>query len=375
MSRIYLDNAATTPLDKEVIQAMLPFMEQHFGNPSSIHAEGRKAKTAIEEARKTIAKHLNCSIGEIFFTSCGTEANNLAIKGAVKDLEIQRIITSEIEHHCNLHSYDYVKKNFDTEIVYVPLYGDGSINYDILEDLLKSSDKKTMVSLMFANNEIGNLLDINRVSKLCETYHALLHSDTVQAIGHYAIDLTKTKLHFLAGSAHKFHGPKGVGFIYLNNEVRLQPLLDGGSQERNMRGGTENVIGIVGLAKAMDLACREMEQRSSYIQSLKDYLKTQLLSTFEDIQFNGNQEHNLYTVLSVSFPPNAKSETLLMNFDIAGIAVSGGSACNSGAETASHVVSKLDKDPNRRTIRFSFSHFNTKEELNKVIEVLKPIYG
>lgn len=373
MSRIYLDNAATTPIDKQVIEVMLPYMENHFGNPSSIHAEGRKAKTAIEEARKTVAKHLNCSIGEIFFTSCGTEANNMAIKGAVKDLEVQTIITTEIEHHCNLHSYEYVHKNYGTEIKYLPLNGDGTIQYEVLEEWLSKADKKTLVSLMYANNEIGNLLDVNKIAQLCHSYNALFHTDTVQAIGHYPIDLTHTKVHFLAGSAHKFHGPKGIGFIYINNDVRLQPYMDGGSQERNMRGGTENVIGIVGLAKALDLACQEMEQRRIYIQSLKHFLKNQLLTNFHDVQFNGNQEANLYTVLSVSLPENARSETLLMHLDIAGIAVSGGSACNSGAETASHVISKLQNASNRRTIRFSFSHFNTKQELDKVIEVLRSV--
>ena len=371
--RIYLDNTATTPLRPEVIEVMTLSMQQHFGNPSSIHADGRSVKAAIEEARKIVAKHLNASIGEIFFTSGGTESNNMAIKCAVRDLGVRRIISSPIEHHCVLHSLNAVEKQGVT-IEMLNVDERGRVDYDQLEELLAAGPSNTLVSLMHANNEIGTLTDMERISKLCETHGALYHSDTVQTMGHFPMDVSKTKIHFISAGAHKFHGPKGCGFIYINGETQLKPWIDGGSQERNMRGGTENIYGIAGLAKAFDLACRNLEEYRQYIEDLRSYFMKKLVENFEDIQFNGDYDgHYLYTVLSVSFPPSPKSELLLLQLDIEGISASGGSACSSGAETGSHVLTGAGADPNRKTIRFSFSHYNTRQEIDLVIEKLKKI--
>lgn len=371
--RVYFDNAATTPLSEEVINAMLPHMREHFGNPSSIHAEGRKSRAAIEQARKTVANYIGASIGEIFFTSGGTESNNMALKCAVRDLGVQRIITSSIEHHCVLHTVETLEKNYQVTIEHVNVDGQGHVDYEHLEKLLQSSDKKTLVSLMHANNEIGTLLDLERVSLLCQQYGALFHSDTVQTIGHVPIDVSKLKINFLSGAAHKFHGPKGIGFIYINGDNIVKPFIDGGAQERNMRGGTENVYGIIGLAKALELACENMDSYSQHIKGLRQYMKEQLENTFDNIEFNGDLENSLYTVLSVSFPPSSKGDLLLLNLDIAGVSASGGSACSSGADAGSHVVAALRRDPERKTIRFSFSHSNTKEEVDYVIGKLKSI--
>jgi len=369
--RIYLDNAATTPLREEVIEVMYQCMKENFGNPSSIHAEGRKARAAIEEARKKVARLLGASTGEIFFTSGGTESSNMAIKGAVRDLGIRRIISSPAEHHCVLHPLEVVK-NQGVQIEQVRLDQRGRVDYSHLEQLLQQSNgTKTMVSLMHANNEIGTVHDMQRISALCQTYGALYHSDTVQTIGHRPIDVSKTKIHFLSGGAHKFHGPKGCGFIYINNEVQLKPFMDGGGQERNMRGGTENVYGIVGMAKALELACENIDTYRSYIEDLRSYFMHQLQVRFEDIQFNGDYDGDyLHTILSVSFPLTPRSELLLLQLDIAGISASGGSACSSGAETGSHVLNAIQAPPERKTIRFSFSHFNTKAEVDFVLEKL-----
>jgi cysteine desulfurase len=375
--RVYFDNAATTPLHPEVISEMQSAMSLLFGNPSSIHAEGRKVRAAIEDARKRVAKNLGASIGEIFFTSGGTEANNMAIKGAVRDLGVTRIITSPIEHHCGLHTFDNVKAFHGTTVEYLKVDNEGNIDLSELQILLSNSAEKTLVSLMFANNEIGTLHDIQTIGEICEQYQAYLHTDTVQAIGHFPIDLNHLKIHFLSGAAHKFHGPKGVGFIYINSEVKLVPFIDGGSQERNMRGGTENVYGIIGLAKALDLAYDSMASHYDKINELRHYFKTQLIQHFEDIEFNGNQDEGkyLYTVLSASFPPSPKSDLLLLSLDIAGVSASGGSACSSGADAGSHVIAAIHPDSLRTTIRFSFSSFNTKEEVDfvikKLVEILK----
>lgn len=370
--RIYLDNAATTPLRPEVIETMTTLMREQYGNPSSIHAEGRKMRATIEEARKKVAGYFNASIGEIFFTSGGTESNNMAIKCAVRDLGVQRIISSPIEHHCVLHSLEAVEKQGVT-IEMLRVDDRGRIDFDQLEELL-SAGPCTLVSLMHANNEIGTVHDMERISRLCDTYGALYHSDTVQTIGHFPIDVSKTKIHFISGGAHKFHGPKGAGFIYINGDAHLKPYIDGGSQERNMRGGTENVYGIVGLAKALELACDNMEEYRNYIEDLRSYLMKQLTESFEDISFNGDYDGNhLFTVLSVSFPASAKSDLLLLQLDIAGISASGGSACSSGAEAGSHVLEGIGADPGRKTIRFSFSHYNTKAEIDQVIEKMKTI--
>ncbi len=374
--RIYLDNAATTPLRPEVIEAMTRSMELHFGNPSSIHADGRTARAAIEDARKTVAKHLRASIGETFFTSGGTESNNMAIKCAVRDLGVRRIISSPIEHHCVLHSLDSVEKQ-GVAIEMVPVDERGRLDYDHLESLLQSGNgTKTLVSLMHANNEIGTLNDMERISQLCTTYGAYYHADTVQTMGHIPVDVSSTKIHFLSGGAHKFHGPKGCGFIYINGETKVKPFIDGGAQERNMRGGTENIYGIVGLAKAFDLACIEMEQDRAHIEALRSYFMLRLEEDFDDIRFNGDYDGDyLYTLLSVSFPPSPRSALLLLQLDIEGVSASGGSACSSGAEAGSHVLKAIGADPVRKAIRFSFSRFNTKVEIDHVIEKLHKFVG
>lgn len=368
--RVFLDNAATTPMSEEVIQAMLPIMREDYGNPSSIHACGRKVRAKIEECRKIVANYIGASIGEIFFTSGGTESNNMALKCAVRDLAVTRIISDPIEHHCVLHSLESLQRE-GIQIDLVRVDERGRIDYDHLEELLGNSDKKTLVSLMHANNEIGTKQDLNRISEMCQAHNALFHSDTVQTMGHFPISVEETKISFLSGSAHKFHGPKGVGFVYINSDNLLKPFIDGGSQERNMRGGTENVIGIVGLAKAFQLTCDNMAERQAHIEGIRDYMKAQLTEKFEDIQFNGDHDGEyLYTVLSVSFPPSPKAALLLLSLDIAGISASGGSACSSGAEKGSHVLAAIDAPIDRKTIRFSFSHYTTKEEIDFLIEKL-----
>jgi cysteine desulfurase len=369
--RVYLDNAATTPLDASTIDCMLQAMQSNFGNPSSIHAEGRKARAAIEGARKRVANQLNASIGEIFFTSGGTEANNMALKGAVRDLGVQRIISSRTEHHCVLHSLDYLQQQQAVQIDYLPLDAQGYPDLEQLRDWLATDSRTTLVSLMHANNETGTRIDLAAVAALCTDYQAFFHTDTVQTIGYYPLDLQKIKINFLSGSAHKFHGPKGVGFIYINQEVSLRPFIDGGSQERNMRGGTENLYGILGLAHALEVACQEMEIRSHHIRSLRDQLKAGLLAQIPGVTFNGDPDNGHYKILSASFPPSEKADLLLFNLDIAGLSVSGGSACSSGADAGSHVIAALAGDPDRKTIRFSFSHLNTAEEVEFALGCLK----
>ena len=371
--RVYLDNAATTPLDPLVIEAMTQVMKECIGNPSSIHKEGRTARSLIEKARKTIANCINASIGEIFFTSGGTESTNMALKCAVRDLGVKRIITSRMEHHCVLHTIESLQKAYPIETAFVKIDNCGRVDYNELESLLQDSDKKTLVSLMHANNEIGTLADMEQIAQICHETDALFHSDTVQSVGLFPIDVEKTKINFLTGAAHKFHGPKGVGFIYINGDNLIKPFIDGGSQERNMRGGTENIYSIVGMAKALELAVEKMTTRKQYIEELRQYLKQQLTENFEDIRFNGCQENYLYKVLSVSFPPSPKSDMMMLNLDIAGISASGGSACSSGAEKGSHVLESIGASRERKTIRFSFSHFNTKEEIDFLITQLKTI--
>jgi len=371
--RVYLDNAATTPISKEVLEVMIPVMQDQYGNPSSIHADGRKIRSIIEEARKTVANHIGASIGEIFFTSGGTESNNMALKCAVRDLGVTRIISSKLEHHCILHCLESADLFDKVSVEYAEFDANGNIKLPALEQLIKSSDKKTLVSLMHANNEIGSKLNFEAVSKLCADKGAYFHSDSVQTMGHFPINVNDYKISFLSGSAHKFHGPKGSGFIYINGDNIIKPYIEGGAQERNMRAGTENVYGIVGLAKAFDLACNHMEERANHIKKVRSYLMTRLKNEFDDILFNGPEEGGLYTVLSVSFPPNEKSSLLLIQLDMAGISASGGSACSSGADVGSHVLQALGVDPSRKTIRFSFSHYNTIEEIDFLIEKLKTI--
>ena len=372
--RIYLDNAATTPISKEVIEVMAEAMQNNFGNPSSIYAEGRIARAAIEEARKTVANLIGASIGEIYFTSGGTESNNTALKCAVRDLGVTRIISSPIEHHCVLHSLEALEKEKEVEIAYLRLDGHGRPDMEHLRELLNIGNRKTMVSLMHSNNEIGTMIDLEEVAAICDEAGAFFHSDTVQTMGYFPIDVSKTKISFLSGSAHKFYGPKGVGFLYVNGDNIIKPFMDGGAQERNMRAGTENLYGILGLAKALELSIGEMEERKAKISELRSYLKNQLEQNFAGIEFNGDPDGlSHYKVLSVAFPPSPKTELILFNLDIAGISVSGGSACSSGADAGSHVITGIKGDPARKTIRFSFSHKNTIEELDFLIEKLKSI--
>jgi cysteine desulfurase len=371
---VYLDNAATTPLDKEVLDAMLPYMQNHFGNPSSVHSFGRKTRAAIETARKTVAKLLDCSPAEIFFTSGGTEADNMAVRCSIFDMGIKHAITSRIEHHAVLHSLEALEKSGHIKLSFVNLTPDGHIDLGHLEELLIANDR-SFISLMHANNEIGNLLPLKKVSELAIKYNAIFHSDTVQTMGHYAISVKEIKIHFLTCAAHKFHGPKGVGFLYINGDVKINPLIYGGAQERNMRGGTENVYGIIGLAKALEIASRDMKEHHEHIQGLKNYMIGQLKLNIPGVQFNGaGNENCLYTVLNVQFPATENAEMLLFNLDINGIAASGGSACSSGSNQGSHVLRGINSDMERPSIRFSFSKYNTKEEIDFVVEKLKTFF-
>ncbi len=371
---IYLDNAATTPLDKEVLDSMIPYMTENFGNPSSIHAHGRKVRSAIEDARKIVATHLNASAGEIFFTSSATEANNMALKGSVDDLGVTRIISSEMEHHCVLHTLEYLEDHKGVKIEYLKLDKEGNIDLNQLEKLLEDKSETTLVTLMHANNEIGTMIDFAKVSELCKAHKAYFHSDTVQTVGKFAIDVQANPVCFLSGSAHKFYGPKGVGFIYINGDNKVKPRLFGGGQERNMRAGTENAYGIVGLGKALDLAYQNLEERKAHIISLRERFKKGLNGALEDVEFLGNQEdHCNYAVLNVSLPKTVKSEMIAFNLDIAGVSASTGSACSSGAVHDSHVLAAIDSDPNRKSVRFSFSHHNTEAQIDKTIQALAKI--
>ncbi len=374
MNKIYFDNAATTSLDPEVLEAMMPYLTEKFGNPSSIYSYGRETKIAIETARKSVAKILNAHPAEIFFTSGGTESSNTAIQAAVRDLDCRHIITSPIEHHAVLHTVEHLAQVAQVRLSFVKLMPNGHVDLDDLETLLASSEEKTLVSLMHANNEIGNVLDIFAVGELCKLYNAIFHSDTVQTVGHFPIDLRKTPVHFITGAAHKFHGPKGVGLLYINENVRIKPFIHGGGQERDMRAGTENLYGIVGFAKALEKATLNYETDSGHIATLKYYMHQQLKKHIPGIGFNGDVfDNSLYTVLSASFPKTEKSEMILFNLDISNICASGGSACTSGAEQGSHVIRAINNNPNQVTVRFSFSKHNTKEEIDQVVEKLKEL--
>jgi cysteine desulfurase len=374
MSRIYFDNAATTALDSQVLEAMMPYLTEKFGNPSSIYSYGRESKLAIEQARKSVAKNLNAHPSEIFFTSGGTESNNTAIQTSVRDLQCEHIITSPIEHHAVTHTVEHLDSTEHVKVSYVKLLPDGHINLEHLEKLLAHGNAKTLVSLMHANNEIGNMLDIDAVGNLCKKYNALFHTDTVQTVGHYPIDLRNTPVHFITGAAHKFHGPKGVGLLYINENVRIKPFIFGGGQERNMRAGTENLYGIVGFAKALEIATENFEKDSAHILELKNYMRSQLINKIKGVDFNGDVNgKSLYTVLSTRFPKTEKSEMLLFNLDINNICASGGSACASGAEEGSHVIRAINSNPNQITVRFSFCKHNTKEEIDIVIQKLKEL--
>lgn len=371
MQRIYFDNAATTALDPQVLEAMMPYLTEKFGNPSSIYSYGREGRLAVETARKSVAKILKAHPAEIFFTSGGTESSNTAINAAVYDLGCKHIITSPIEHHATLHTVENLQHRGAATVSYVKVLPNGHIDMEHLASLLEESKVPCLVTLMHANNEIGNLLDIHAVGNLCKKYNAVFHSDTVQTVGHYPFDLKNTPVHFITGAAHKFNGPKGVGILYINENVRIKPFIQGGGQERNMRAGTENLYGIVGFAKALELATEQYEKDSAVIQALKMYMAEQLQKKLKGISFNGDTfGKSLYTVLNVSFPKTEKSEMILFNLDIANICASGGSACTSGADQGSHVIRAINNDPNKIAVRFSFSKNNTKEEIDTVVNKL-----
>lgn len=374
MSRIYLDNAATTPLAPEVLETMMPYMTQHFGNPSSIYSYGRETRMAIEKSRKSVAQILNVKPAEIFFTSGGTESSNTAIHAAVRDLGCTHIISSQIEHHATLHTVEFLAKNGMVSLEMVKLLPKGHIDLEHLEELLANAPGKTLVTLMHANNELGNLLPVKNVGELCEKYNAIFHCDMVQTIGHYPVDLGRLHVHFTNAAAHKFHGPKGVGMLFIREGLQVKPFIWGGGQERNMRAGTENVYGVVGFARALELAMEHYETDSATIIELKKYMIEQLKQEMGDIDFNGDAEgSSLYTVLNVAFPQTPKSEMLLMNLDINNICVSGGSACSSGAHSQSHVINAIGGN-SQQPIRFSFSKYNTKEEIDTVIAQLKTLF-
>ena len=371
MQRIYLDNAATTSLSPEVLEAMMPYLTEKFGNPSSIYSYGRETRLAIEQARKSVAKNLGAKPAEIFFTSGGTESSNTILNAAVLDLGCKHIISSPIEHHATLHTVTHLAKRHQLRLSFVQILPNGHIDMAHLTTLLADSSEKTIVSIMHANNEIGNMIDMEAVGNLCRQYEAYFHSDTVQTVGHFPFELSKTPVDFITGAGHKFHGPKGVGILYINEQVKISPLVLGGSQERNMRAGTENLYGIVGFAKALELATEHYQAESNYIQSLKQYMHDQLVKKVPGVSFNGDPFGcSLYTLLSVNFPKTEKTEMILFNLDIHHICVSGGSACSSGAQQGSHVIQALNKGTDIVTIRFSFSKQNTKEEIDQVITAL-----
>ncbi len=372
MDRIYFDNAATTTLDPRVLEAMMPYLTEKFGNPSSIYSYGRETRLAIENARKSVAKILHAHPAEIFFTSGGTESSNTAISAAIHDLGCRHIISSPLEHHATLHSVEHHHSGGEVKLSNVNVLPNGHIDMDDLKRLLAESGDKCLVSLMHANNEIGNMLDIHAVGMLCKEYNAIFHSDTVQTVGHYPFDLRNTPVHFITGAGHKFHGPKGVGILYINENVRIRPYIHGGSQERNMRAGTENLYGIVGFAKALELATANHDTDRAYIESLKQSMAEQLQQQVPGIYFNGDPfGKSLSTVLNVSFPKTEKSEMILFNLDINNICASGGSACTSGADQGSHVIRAIHNNPNQVAVRFSFSKSNTMEEIDAVVGKLK----
>ncbi|MCI5055937.1 MAG: cysteine desulfurase [Flavobacteriales bacterium] len=368
---IYLDNAATTQIDPQVVDAMNDVLINSYGNPSSIHALGRKSRSLIEQSRKQISNYFGVSPGSIFFTSGGTEADNMAVWQSVKDLGVKRIITSPTEHHAVLHTVEMLHSREEIILEEVRVCNKGKIQMDHLEELLSSSKVKTLVSLMHANNEIATMIDLKAIGQLCKEHEAYFHSDTVQTVGHFEIDPREYNLDFFTCSAHKLHGPKGIGFLYINDEIRINPLIYGGAQERNMRGGTENIYGIVGLAKALSIAYENLEEHSTHIRALKNRMIQGLKDKIGDVSFNGDTSDNsLYTVLNVCLPDSPNKEMLIYSLDIAGICASSGSACSSGSNVGSHVLKAIGSKPERPSVRFSFSKYNTEAEIDLVVEKL-----
>jgi cysteine desulfurase len=377
MKKVYLDSAATTQIRDEVIDRMSTVMKYNFGNPSSIHSYGRSSKTLVEQARKTVASWLNVSASEIIFTSGGTEADNLVLNSAVRDLGVKRIITSRIEHHAVLYTVEQLQRSFGIEVFYVKLDEKGNVLLDDLEHLLAASEEKTLVSLMHVNNEIGNKIDLKKVAEICKTNNALFHSDTVQSVGHYQLDLKEIPIDFLAASAHKFHGPKGVGFAFIRKNSGLKPLIFGGEQERGHRAGTEGVHNIVGLEEAIKISYNNLEEEKAEVLALKKHFIETLKAEIPGVKFNGNcedPENSTYTLINICLPVSSeKALMLLFQLDLKGIACSKGSACQSGSSKESHVLSAFlaEEDLAKPSIRFSLSKYNTKEEIDYVVQVLK----
>lgn len=374
--KVYLDNAATTPLAPEVYEVMALLLKEEFGNPSSTHFFGRQAKAVIETSRRTVAKLIHAQPSEIVFTSGGTEADNMALNCAVLDLGVERIITSSIEHHAVIHTAEHIASLRSIELELVQFDELGHVDLIHLRQLLEKSPKKTIVSLMHGNNEIGNLLPLDKVSALCREFGAYFHSDTVQTMGHYAFNLQELDIDFLTCAAHKFHGPKGVGFLYINKKIKMHPLIQGGSQERGLRGGTENLYGIAGLAKALEIANEDIDGHQQHVQGLKSYMIEQLQSKFESIDFHGDirPEKSLYTVVNVCFPSTPKAAMLLFTLDLKGVACSGGSACSSGSNKGSHVLEGIQADTSRPNVRFSFSRYSTKEEIDYAVKTVVKVF-
>ncbi len=379
MDHIYLDNAATTCVRKEVSDKMASVLRSYYGNPSSTHSFGRSSKSILEKCRKNIASFFNVKPSEIIFTSGGTEADNLVLRSAVLDLKINHIITSKIEHHAVGHTVNYLKDNFNVKISYVRVFPDGKIDYSHLDEILSKNNLKALVTLMHINNEIGTILDLNRVSKICKLHGALFHSDTVQSIGHYPLDLSKINIDFLAASAHKFHGPKGIGFAFIRNGIGIKSIITGGSQERGYRSGTESLHDIVGLNESLKISYERLEIEKAHISEIKSYFINKLNQEIPGVKFNGssnNPKDSTYTLVNVCFPVDIKKSPLfLFQLDLNGIACSKGSACQSGSDSGSHVLNEIltDDDLKKPSIRFSFSCFNTKNEIDSLVKVLKDI--
>ncbi|MDB4061440.1 cysteine desulfurase [Vicingaceae bacterium] len=375
MKNIYLDNAATTPVDPRVIDAMIPVLSENFGNPSSIHSDGRVARSIIEKSRKKVASFFNASPSEFFFTSGGTEADNMILRCCVEDLGVNHIITSELEHHAVLHTAEELRDDKGVKLSIINVCNKGKVDLNHLEELLMQGGS-ILVSLMHANNEVATKLPLKEVGELCSKYDAFFHSDTVQTMGHYPFDFEDLNIHFATCAAHKFHGPKGIGFLYMSSDVKLKPMITGGSQERNMRAGTENIYGIVGLAKALEIAYTELDYHQSEIQNIKSYMIKRLKEEIPGISFNGDSESkdSLYTVLSVCFPNSEVDEMFLYHLDIEGISVSGGSACSSGSNIGSHVLRGINSPMDRPSVRFSFGRFNTTADVDRTVEVISKIY-
>ena len=374
--KVYLDNAATTPMAPEIIEMMSEMMKTNFANPSSVHSFGRESKIIVESARKSIANLLNTSPGSIFFTSGGTEADNMAIKCGIHDHKITHAITSKISHHAVLYPLQDLEKEGVIKLSYVNIDKNGVVSLSHLKELLEDHSR-TFVSIMHANNEIGTIQDLKQIGEICKEYNAIFHSDTVQTIAHYPFDMQELNVDFMAASAHKFHGPKGVGFVYISENIQIKPLLRGGSQERNMRAGTENIYGIAALVMAMEMAYETLEEEVKYIKGLKKYMMEKLQTELDDVQFYGkctDLDNSLYTVLSCHFPETDIAEMLLFNLDILGVACSGGSACASGGSKSSHVLSAINPESKRPGIRFSFSKYNTKKDIDFAIDKLKSLF-